>query len=220
MKIASSDRIPFQNISTGTSSTAYVDKLVVFLEDTLSAFPKERQLKKESSENSLTEDLYIYLTRQARLRDLPFEFQPEKPQKMPKGHDKRVDMAVRVNTFDIDMEIIYCLEAKKLPTDKSGREREKEYVMGEKGGIQRFKNEAHGKDDTGNLLPRNGMVAYITDNDFNHWHNQINSWISSTGWPVTEMLVIEFIKDIGKLKSTHSRMSGVMLELMHFWIKV
>lgn len=214
------DFIPFQVIPKGTSSTAYVDKLIVFLEQALPDFPKMRALKKESSENDLTEELYKYLTRKARVENYPFEFQTEKPQKMPKGHDKRVDMAVRINTCDIDMEVVYCIEAKKLPTDRPGGEREKEYAIGPKGGIQRFKEEAHGKDDDGNFLPRNGMVAYITEYDFHHWHSQINHWISNAGWPATEILAIDFMTQIGKLSSTHSRVSGSIVQLTHFWLKL
>lgn len=218
MKIAPPNNIPFQNISTGTSSAAYVDKIIVFLEDALPGFPKAKQLKKESSENALTEELYKYLTRKARLENYPFEFQPEKNQKMPKGHDKRVDMAVRINTHAIDMEVVYCIEAKKLPTDKSGGKREKEYVLGTTGGIERFKNEAHGKDDEGNLLPRNGIVAYVIEHDFYYWHSQVNHWMSNSGWSASEILTIELIADIGKLKSIHPCVSGKEVELTHFWV--
>ena len=160
------------------------------------------------------------MTRKARLGHYPFEFQPEKPQKVSKGHEKRVDLAVRINTCDIDMAVVYCIEAKKLPTDRTGGEREREYVIGAKGGIQRFKEEAHGKDDDGNLLPRNGMVAYITAHDFHYWHNQINQWIAAASWPKSEALAIGFIREIGRLNSAHSRISGSAVQLAHFWVKV
>ncbi|MBL7797919.1 MAG: hypothetical protein JNJ90_15605 [Saprospiraceae bacterium] len=212
--------IPYRNIQKGTSSAEYVDKLITFLKSVLPTFPQEKRLKKEQSENDLTEELYKFLTRKARLDSYPFEFQPEKAQKMPKGHAKRVDLAARVLTKDIDMEVIYCLEAKKLPTDRPGGEREMEYVLGRTGGIERFKNEAHGKDDEGNLLPRNGIVGYITANDFVHWHTQVNSWILAAGWSGYETLILNYSSEIGVLTSNHFRISGDVLLLTHFWVKI
>lgn len=220
MKTTQVNRVPFQNIPKGASSTAYVGKVILFLEQTLPDFFKEKAPKKESSENSLTEDLYKFLTRKARLKKHPFEFQLEKSQKAPKGHDKRVDMAVRINTKDIDMEVVYCVEAKKLPTDSADGEREKEYVLGKTGGIQRFKNEAHGKDDAGRLLPQNGMVAYVTKHNFQHWHAQINKWILDEKWPNSEMLTPDYFSTIGKLRSNHGRISGDTVCLTHFWVDI
>jgi len=218
MKTPLTKSIPFQNIPNGASSSAYVEKLISFLEQTLPDFSHEKVLQKESSENALTEALYKYLTRKARAEGHPFEFQPEKSQKMPKGHDKRVDMAVRINTCDIDMEVIYCIEAKKLPTDSPGGAREKEYVSGQTGGIERFKNEAHGKDDAGRLLPRNGMVAYVTKQGLQHWHKQINQWILNEKWPQNETLIPNYFSPIGMLTSTHLRVSGDKMQLTHFWV--
>lgn len=215
-----SKRIPYQNIPKGTSSTGYVDNLIAFLENVLPNFPREKRLGKDQSENDMTEELYKFLTRKARFAKLPYEFQPEKSQKMPKGHDKRIDIAARVLTRGIDMEVVYCLEAKKLPTDKPGGKREREYVSGEMGGIERFKNGAHGKDDYGNLLPRNGMVAYVIEYDFAHWHSQINAWIELSGWSANENLTLNYFSAIGKLTSNHLRTSGEGLELSHFWVKV
>lgn len=191
-----------------------------FFEVALPEFPKEKRLEKDFSENKLTEELYKFLTRKARLNNYPFEFQPEKSQKMSRGHDKRVDIAARVLTMDIDMEVVYCLEAKKLPTDRLGGNREKEYVLGDKGGIERFKNGAHGKDDDGNFLLRNGMVGYITSNDSAHWHTQINSWIVAAGWPTAESLHKNYFSEIGKLTSNHLCISGGIVELTHFWVKI
>jgi hypothetical protein len=215
---AATKHIPYRNIQKGTSSDEYVDKLVAFLELVLPDFTKEKQLRKEQSENDLTEELYKFLTRKARLKGYPFEFQTEKAQKMPQGHDKRVDIAARVLTLDTDMEVVYCLEAKKLPTDRPNGKRETEYVSGKHGGIERFKMEAHGKDDYGNLLPQNGIVAYITTDDFSYWHTQVNHWIDAAGWLPAEALVVSYFSEIGVLTSSHLRKSGSMLLLTHFWI--
>ena len=117
------------------------------------------------------------------------------------------------------MELIYCIEAKRLPTGK--RDREKEYVMGDGGGIQRFKKNLHGMNRTGNLLERNGMVGYVQENDFDHWHTQINQWITDEPtWSNTEMLQKVSFGTIAKLESTHERISKDNLKLTHFWINL
>lgn len=216
------EQIPFQNIPPGTSTTEYVAKLISFLEEYLPTFPKDKTLDKAQSENDLTEELYKFLTRHARLTGLPFEFQPEKSQKRPNqtGHAKRMDIATRINTLDIDMEVIYCLEAKKLPTDKIEGKREKEYVEGKGGAIERFKKEVHGLDDQGNLLSPNGIIAYVTEKSFEHWHEQINQWVIDVPWPPNECLNCEYFSSIGKLTSNHLRISGSRLDLIHFWVNI
>lgn len=218
------NNIPFQNVPEGASSIGYVEKLILFLEKYLPGFTKERNVSGSQSENDLTELLFRHLTRKARFNSENIEyhyiFQTEKSQKQKKqkGHPRRMDMAARLNTVDINMEVIYCIEAKKLPTPGSGRE--KEYVLGKGGAIERFKNEEHGLDDEGSLIRNNGIVAYITKHDFDHWHHQINQWISDAGWQDSEKLVINYFSAICKLSSMHQRISGDALYLTHFWIPV
>ncbi|MBL7815983.1 MAG: hypothetical protein JNL70_13285 [Saprospiraceae bacterium] len=216
--------IPFENIKKGSSTTEYVEKLITFIEKYLPDFPTESNSKPEQNENDLSENLYKYLTRKAKFnpenQQYPFEFQPEKSQKKPqtKGHSKRIDIATRLNTLDVNMEVIYCIEAKKLPTDKVGGVREKEYVSGKGGAIDRFKREEHGLDDNGELIHRNGIIAYVTENSFDHWHININRWISECGWLSTEALKKEYFKEVAKLLSLHFYVSGYSLHLDHFWV--
>lgn len=218
--------IPFENIKKGSSTTEYVDGLIAFLEKYLPYFTLETKANKSQNENDLSEELYNHLTRKARFNSdnitHPFEFHPEKSQKKPKqkGHAKRIDIATKLNTFDINMEVIYCIEAKKLPTDKLEGEREKEYVDGKGGAIARFKREDHGMDDEGKLLARNGIVAYVMEHDFQHWHTQINTWISDKGWLSKESLNKEYFSKIGKLTSFHPRISGEDVEINHFWVSI
>jgi hypothetical protein len=218
--------IPFKNIQEGSSTTEYVDGLIAFLEKYLPYFTIETRANKSQNENDLSEELYKHLTRKARINAdniaYPFEFQPEKSQKKPKqkGHAKRIDIATRLNTVDINMEVIYCIEAKKLPTDKLDGAREKEYVDGKGGAIARFKREDHGMDDEGNLLTRNGIVAYVTEHDFQHWHTLINTWITDKSRFSKELLKKEYFGKIGKLTSFHPRISGNDVEINHFWVNV
>ena len=213
--------IPYNNIGSGSSTNGYVDKLINFLEEHYASFPKAYNVSINESEEDISDKLYRHLQRQSNLNDAPFQFQPETPQKLPtaKGHKKRADFGVNLNTFDINMELIYCIEAKRLPTGK--REREKEYVMGDGGGIQRFKKNLHGMNRKGDLLERNGMIGYVQENDFEHWHTQINQWITDEPtWSNTEMLQKVSFGTIAKLESTHERISKDNLKLTHFWINL
>lgn len=216
--------IPFQNVPEGSSSSGYVDNLILFLEKYLPDFTRERPVTKSQSENDMTEQLYLHLTRKTKFNvenvEYNYVFQPEKSQKKPdqKGHAKRMDIAARLNTIDVDLEVIYCLEAKKLPTPGSGRETE--YVFGDGGGIERFRKEDHGLDGRGDLLESNGIIAYITEQSFSHWLNQTNQWVSDAGWGDFEKLTMIYFSDIGKLTSRHQRISGSLLNLTHFWIQI
>ena len=197
------------------------DYLINFLEEHYATFPKAYAVSIDESEEDISEKLYLHLQRQSRLTEAPFEFQPEARQKLPtvKGHKKRADLGVNLNTFDINMELIYCIEAKRLPTGK--KEREKEYVMGDGGGIHRFKKNLHGMNRTGNLLERNGMVGYVQQNDFDHWHKKINEWITDEPtWSNTEILQKVSFGTIARLESSHERISKDNLKLTHFWINL
>jgi hypothetical protein len=214
-----SQHIPYQNIPNGISTSGYVDKLEDFLETHLSSF--SYVVSSKESERLITDKIYRNLQRQSRLNDAPFDFQPETIQEADKGHDKSTDIGVNLNTYDIDMELIYCIEAKRLPTDKPNGVREKEYVFGKGGGIERFKTNQHGKNRKGELLGRNGMIGYVQQNDFNHWHLTINNWIENdTNWGSSEILKNKTSNSIGKFESVHARNSGENLYLTHFWIKL
>jgi hypothetical protein len=216
--------IPYQDIKTGNSTDGYVDKLIYFLEEHYASFPTAYAISVDDSEEAISEKLYLHLQRKSTQTDAQFQFQPETPQKLIsiKGHKKRADFGVNLNTFDNNMELIYCIEAKRLPTDKIGKKREKEYVFGNGGGIQRFKDNYHGISRNGkSLLERNGMVGYVQQNDFDHWYEKINEWITDEPtWSNTEILQKINFGTIAKLESSHERISKDNLKLTHFWINL
>ncbi len=208
----------FKNIKKGTSSTEKsVERLIVFFEKYLPDFSTSYTLNGKMSEEDLSEELYEYLTCKAMNFSVPFAFKPEKKQKVKKGHARRVDFGI-FYVQDNQMTLFYTLEAKKLPTGKG--DRVKEYVVGNYGGIARFKNEQHGLDKSGNLIAQNGIIAYVHENTFEHWHTQINNWIVEAGWGEQEQLEQKYFKTIGKLQSNHTRISGNNLFLDHFWVKI
>lgn len=136
-------------------------------------------------------------------------------------------------------ERLYGIEAKRLPTHSTpmeGREREREYVVGDwegrhspaknlKGGIERFKEGVHGEG-----LDRAGMVAFIQREDSNHWLQKVNEWIHDlilnplpshkAKWEEQDKLIPcpapgQGVTEFG---STHARANGSLLGLRHFWL--
>lgn len=119
----------------------------------------------------------------------------------------------------------FVIEAKRLPTP--GSRREKEYVIGNLGGIERFKKEVHGQELRDNI---SAMIGYIQTNTANHWHNEVNSWIeeqieicfnSEITWNSQDKLIkgAHFQKDlVNKFISYHQRINLADITLLHYWI--
>lgn len=174
--------------------------------------------KKKLNENDLTQ-LYTKQTQiLIRKKDYPFnvEGQYQDIYKLSKGFS---DFFFYLNEQDLELSSIYSVESKRLPSPETSRE--KEYVIGDKnnGGIERYKTEKHGKG-----LTECGMLGYIQDNDFKHWHTTINGWINDlakipkTVWRNDEVLSeIESNTGFCILKSIAHRNSDD-ISLIHLWI--
>jgi len=226
------NNIPFENILENASSEGYVDKLISFLELHLPDFTDEFAVDSSINENDITELLYKHLTKRKRYNneevEYPFDFQPEKSQKKKKakGHAKRVDMAANLLVADRDLQVVFTIEAKKLPTDKEKGKREKEYVshtnskLKPAGGIQRFKEELHGIDDQGDFLPRNGIIAYTSEKCHLDWFDKVNVWIDECSWGEQERLVNKYYSKVSKFTSIHKTITSRKVSLEHFWIEV
>ena len=210
--------IPFKNISGGSSSAGFVKKLILFLEEQLPIFSTQGRVSAENNEDFITDQLCQFLNRIVMMKTYSFYFHHQKYQVQKKGQKRSVDFAGILNTEDVDSEVIFCIEAKKLPTPGSGRERE--YVLGNGGGIERFKIGAHGLDNAGNLVEHNGIIGYVTNYKFKHWLAQINQWISEAGWDDSEKLAASYFSTTAKLISSHSRTSGETVNLSHFWVNI
>ena len=145
------------------------------------------------AERKLNEHLSRFLDDQARIENCPFMIHHEQSQ----TGIRTIDLAVYptssfiVGAYSSIHKAIIVIEAKRLPTPGSGRERE--YVTGEDGkitgGIQRFKLGEHGaKHQTA------AIVGYIQKHDADHFFSLINSWIeelasdSLSGWHESEKM--------------------------------
>ena len=119
----------------------------------------------------------------------------------------------------------YTLEAKRLPTPGTGRDRE--YVIGDgptqSGGIERFKENLHG-----NGLRFSGMIAYMQRGRKTSWLENINQWIldlvtsppsnARSMWSENDLLRSETATApiVQELSSTHHRAQGSPIPTVAF----
>jgi hypothetical protein len=192
-----------------------IEELLSYLESELMKFPHSKEfaknLIKKKNENQHSSAFCLFMTNRS---DSRYYFERETSQK----GSSTIDIGVYFGST-----LIYTIEAKVLPTPKGTRKNLRfpyEYVYGKGAGIQRFKDENHGLDHANNLLSESGMIAYIKEKDFDHWHTQVNDWIKDATWSTDENLEIIYLESIGRLKSKHIRKNRTYILLHHFWIKV
>ena len=160
-----------------TSIRDVVDFLDTHLQNFPADFIKRTSKPTEIKENLISQELEVFLNR--RSSDSLFRF---KGQWQYDDSQREPDFGVYVvedrNPFGLTREI-FVIEAKILPTGK------KDYVVGDIGGIQRFKKGHHGKG-----LPESAMVGYVQKENCSHWHNKINEWIKELIQTNTEVDII------------------------------
>lgn len=221
-------------LTHGIELDASITSVVEFIEVHFAQFREKIKGEVTASEKSLTDKLCKYFNRHAG--NYPFYFHHENVEDHSTGKSPQTDIATVSRSEQItigdknynEWDSFFSIEAKRLPTP--GHNREKEYVIGQErpsGGIERFKNRIHGKN-----LKYAAIIAYIQEEDANHWYLKINNWvselISSTPdlWKEDDKLIKQDSKLIGidKFVSKNSR-SKVdekedLISLFHFWINL
>jgi hypothetical protein len=180
-----------------------VEKVLLFLDAYLPEFPaifreknSTKQLKNENLITQELEDYFQYLTHKDSDHLFMFQFQ-RLNLKSPHSSDIGVKSLENYDPNRLS-HAFFVIEAKCLPTRKNNKEnkrREKEYVSGKYGGIQRYKKGHHG-----NELTDSAMVGYVQKHDCSHWHTEINGWINELietntatdiRWDSNDLLVFE-----------------------------
>jgi len=190
-----------------------IDELIGHIQNSLPKFTNSEEFKnilsKKRNEDQYSEAYCAFMHFQVEGK---YYFTREKSQK----GNRTVDIGVYLKGGVL----LFLIEAKVLPTPLTGGRREHEYVFGGGGGIERFKHENHGLDNQDQLMANCGMIAYIKENDFEHWYSTINQWIKDAPWSSSELLSKLSFTTTAFLKSIHQRKSGLMLTLFHFWVTV
>lgn len=196
------------------SKNSEVSDLIRFIETELAAFTASEDfieiLSLTENEDQHSEAFCNFMVFQQR--SIRYNFVREKSQK----GNRKIDIGIYLKGGAL----LFTIEAKILPIPLMGDRKEHEYVYGKGGGIQRFKDENHGVDNQGRLLPENGMIAYVKEHSFDHWHSSINKWVLDASWPANEQLTKVSFGKTARLKSNHLRTEGSNVTLHHFWIHV
>lgn len=215
------DKHHFGNIEFSITTKA-TSAVINFLDLHLSGFPKflKEQNLSSLNENIITSKLEIYLQRQARLTNEVFMFQFQ----CPESNSKRsTDMSVIYASPFSSTESFFVIEAKRLPTPGTGRERE--YVQGNLGAMERFKRGHHGKN-----LQQSAIFGYIEEESYPHWHGAVCSWINeliagnndaTILWNTDDLLsFLKTVNGINLYQSLNARLESTQIRLTHYWINI
>jgi len=181
-------------------------------------------------ENGLTQRLVTALERRSGAR--PYFFRTEYMEDDSDGRSPRVDLIAMardgggcvVNGVSWEGgKRFLALEAKRLPTPGTGRERE--YLCGERGGMARFKLGGHAAE-----LKTVGIIGYVQRNTFDHWFKTINAWVDELiasskpelPWDDSDKLQMEEASPrLARLRSNNLRVSDRQrLNVRHIWVQL
>ncbi|HNI44688.1 MAG: hypothetical protein JNM36_10960 [Chitinophagales bacterium] len=216
---------------------ASINAVLKFLERILPLFAQEYG-SKTKNEADLNEDLCHIIQDQKRENDF-FYFIPEKYQ----GGNRRVDFGVFMEQKSEDLLAFkvrdgngrkiqfFAMEGKRLPTPKKNDKRDlREYVCSNGGAMQRFKVNQHGVG-----LSQSAIIAYVQEEDFVYWYQQINEWISDLAEQNTDVNIVwttdEILKEysppfdhtpvLARYYSDNTKTGDNInstIKLHHFWV--
>lgn len=200
-----------------------IDFLLDFIDRNISDFcPYFKIIKDSDKENRISDFLVNHF--QLCLRDErlggfpPFDFRKNPTQS---GSGKETDIGVIVLTKNVKPVTIIEFEAKRFSETSNN----KEYVCGERGGIERFKRGHHSSH-----LSVCGMFGYVQSRKTEDWILKVNTWIGELAktnsspdldWnsQVEKLSPVNSFPNIMKLKSEHSRkQQNDIILLWHYFI--
>lgn len=184
------------------------------------------------NENGLTQMLIDTLEQRPGSR--PYYFQREDMENVHNGNSRRLDIAAKARNETKGYVLLegiphasgnrfLAVEAKRLPTP--GADREREYLAGDLGGLERFKRGLHGGE-----LRSVGMIGYVQEHDFTHWVQILNQWIDdlirssppALPWEASDKLTLDGVLEaVASLRSTNLRITdNQRLAIRHLWVDV
>tara|TARA_Y100000310_G_C20694935_1_gene824949 strand:- start:3055 stop:3750 length:696 start_codon:yes stop_codon:yes gene_type:complete len=226
--------VEFQNINTfGILSSAPNGRIVSKIYSLVTEVLEDLEVKKDDNENHLTNELCKSLGFLLP-SDSPFYFHHQNIESS--SENTSTDFAA-FGTFAYAHLTqqkgknfpLVKFEAKRLNSTMP-KKREKEYVLGEyvagkltknSGGIERFKNLRHGKNDYNACI-----IGYVQTDSFEYWVNKINSWIaeeisnphdSTLIWDDSDILQSDQIGRVNGYLSTPKRRNRPPLTMRHLW---
>ena len=154
--------VTFSKLENWTDNES-INRVISLIEENLELFKQKYCIPK--NETDLNQNFALCMN--SRAKDELFGFSNEYKD-IIKATPHKVDFGI---VPDGETDAFFVIEAKRLKTDLS-KAREKEYIIGKYGGVERFKNQKHGGD-----LTHVGMIGYVQTDNFDMWFTKINSWI-------------------------------------------
>lgn len=217
---------PPQTNDLGVIPNHEVFVILDFIDRNISEFyPYYQAIKDSDRENRISHFLSCYfnfcLIEDRTAGFLPFNFLKNPSQE---SSTKETDIGVVVLTKSAKPDPIIEFEAKRFSESSNG----KEYVIGRRGGIERFKRGHHSSN-----LTICGMFGYVQSRTSSEWILKVNNWIDEQSQNNTDiddidwksrdekLLTITNFQNVVKLKSEHSRkqLNNTIL-LWHYFINL
>lgn len=201
-------------------SNQSVIRLFAFIDSTLPGFRSYYLSVKDSDRENRISDFLVYFFNVCLLEEdgfVPYSF-GKNPTQPESGQES--DIGVTVLTKSVAPVTIVEFEAKRFSPGSNN----KQYVCGDRGGMERFKRSQHGSH-----LAVCGMFGYIQHLDFLNAADRINAWIAELAvgnqdttidWtPQEERLIRESEStDITKWSSMNLRGTSSTIRLYHYLI--
>ena len=214
----------------------WLSSLIGFIAGALPGWRDDPERSSEVGEDLLTAELCGHLnslTRHSKGWDF-LQFKREEPDDGDRRRD--IDLVAAPSDAVIwiegikytEYQYLLPIECKRLPTPRSAKRDEREYLIsrhGVNGGVQRFKTGHHGSNHR-----RAAMIGYIQDQDVTHWQSQLEGWVDGivgepvSGWSMADKLALithDKAQRSASLQSNHARRAGLdPIRIDHLWIEM
>ena len=198
-----------------------VNQVINFVDKNIVNFFQYYKINEESEKENWISNLLVrhfQICNREQGGYFPYDFSKNPPQV---ASGKETDIGVYVNTRTSKAVPIIEFESKRF-CDSSNN---KEYVQGERGGIERFKRGHHSAH-----LNVCGMFAFVQKPEIDDWISKVNSWITelakanedtSIDWTGEHepLVKVDRFPKVEKLSSQHIRkQAGDIIFLWHYFI--
>jgi len=215
--------LPLPN-SLSVSPTVELDKVLEFVDQNIADFCTYYQTIKDSDRENRISDFLVHHFQLCKSEQsggfFPYDFRKNPTQE---HSGKETDIGVFVLTRGNKPVPIIEFEAKRFSESSNN----KEYVCGERGGIERFKRSHHSSH-----LSVCGMFGYVQSRTASEWNTKVNEWIRELGtdnadptidWTAKEEMLIP-IKSFNKLEIYSSqnlrKQNNNKILLWHYFIEL
>lgn len=201
-----------------------VDKILAFIDNNVSGFSPYYQSIKDSNRENRISDFLVHHFQLCKNEQsdgfFPYDFR-KNPTQQHSG--KETDIGVFVMTRGLKPIPIIEFETKRFSESSNN----KEYVYGDRGGIERFKRGHHSSH-----LSVCGMFGYVQSRTSQEWIVKVNDWIDALSksnsdqtinWKgkKEQLVKTNSFPKVEKLSSHHSRkQSNDAITLWHYLIEL